>query len=77
MVKSIKYVKDAYINAGSGVIDYVPTLDVVKPDIFVVNEEGGSDEKRRIGCQEDESCGAPGEGDCEVYRREVFSYNSC
>lgn len=51
MVKSIKYVKDAYINAGRGVIDYVPTLDIVKPDIFVVNAEGGSDEKRRI-CEE-------------------------
>ena len=51
MVKSIKYVTDAYINAGRGVIDYVPTLDIVKPDIFVVNAEGGSDEKRRI-CEE-------------------------
>ncbi len=51
MVKSIKYVKDAYINAGHGVIDYVPTLDIVRPDIFVVNAEGGSDEKRRI-CEE-------------------------
>ena len=51
MVKSIKYVKDAYINAGHGVIDYVPTMDVVKPDIFVVNAEGGSEEKRRI-CEE-------------------------
>lgn len=51
MVKSIKYVKDAYINAGRGVIDYVPTLDIVKPDIFVVNVEGGSEEKRRI-CEE-------------------------
>lgn len=51
MVKSIKYVKDAYINAGRGVIDYVPTLDIVKPDIFVVNAEGGSEEKRRI-CEE-------------------------
>lgn len=51
MVKSIKYVKDAYINAGRGVIDYVPTLDIVRPDIFVVNAEGGSDEKRRI-CEE-------------------------
>lgn len=51
MVKSIKYVKDAYINAGHGVIDYVPTMDIVKPDIFVVNAEGGSEEKRRI-CEE-------------------------
>ena len=51
MVKSIRYVKDAYINSGSGVIDYLPTLDIVKPDIFVVNAEGGSEEKRRI-CEE-------------------------
>ncbi|MGN1234138.1 MAG: cytidyltransferase, partial [Candidatus Cryptobacteroides sp.] len=51
MVKSIRYVKDAYINAGHGVIDYVPTMDIVKPDIFVVNAEGGSEEKRRI-CEE-------------------------
>ena len=51
MVKSVRYVKDAYINAGRGVIDFLPTLDIVRPDIFVVNAEGGSDEKRRI-CRE-------------------------
>ena len=51
MVKSIRYVKDAYINAGSGVLDFVPTLDIVKPDVFVVNSDGGSPEKRRI-CEE-------------------------
>lgn len=51
MVKNIKAVKDAYINEGSGVIDFQPTLDKVKPDVFVVNAEGGSDEKRRI-CKE-------------------------
>ena len=43
MVKNIKAVKDAYINEGSGVIDFLPTLDKVKPDVFVVNAEGGSD----------------------------------
>ena len=41
MVKNIKAVKDAYINEGSGVIDFLPTLDKVKPDVFVVNAEGG------------------------------------
>lgn len=51
MVKSIRYVKDAYINAGNGVLDFIPTLDVVRPDIFVVNSDGGSDDKRQI-CQE-------------------------
>ena len=48
MVKSIRYVTDAYINAGSGIMDFVPTLDIVKPDIFVVNEDGGNDEKRAL-----------------------------
>ena len=48
MVKSVRYVKDAYVNEGSGVIDFLPTLDLVKPDVFVVNAEGGSDEKRLI-----------------------------
>ena len=41
MVKNIKAVKDAYINEGSGVIDFLPTLDKVKPDVLVVNAEGG------------------------------------
>ena len=48
MVKAIRYVKEAYINAGSGVMDFLPTLDIVKPDILVVNDEGGNDDKRRL-----------------------------
>lgn len=51
MVQNIKAVKEAYINEGSGVIDFLPTLDIVKPDVFVVNAEGGSDTKRQL-CEE-------------------------
>lgn len=51
MVKSIRYVKDAYINEGSGILDFVPTLDIVKPDILVVNSDGGNEDKRRL-CEE-------------------------
>lgn len=51
MVQSVRYVKEAYINQGSGVIDFITTLDMVKPDVFVVNAEGGSDEKRQL-CRE-------------------------
>ena len=43
--------KDAFINAGSGIMDFVPTVDFLKPDILVVNEDGGNDEKRRF-CEE-------------------------
>lgn len=51
MVKAIRYVKDAYINAGSGIMDFIPTVDFIKPDILVVNEDGASEEKRRF-CEE-------------------------
>lgn len=48
MVKAIRYVKDAYINSGSGMLDFLSTLDLVKPDVFVVNSDGGSDVKRQL-----------------------------
>lgn len=51
MVKAIRYVTDAYINPGSGMLDFVETLDRVKPDIFVVNSDGGSETKRQL-CKE-------------------------
>ncbi len=48
MVKAIRYVTDAFINTGSGMLDFVETMDAVHPDVFVVNSDGGSDEKRRL-----------------------------
>ena len=51
MVKSIRYVKDAFINAGSGIMDFVPTVEFLHPDVFVVNEDGSSDTKRKF-CEE-------------------------
>ena len=51
MVKSIRYVKDAYINQGSGVLDFIPTLDIVHPDILLVNSDGDTVSKRQL-CQE-------------------------
>ena len=48
MVKAIRYVTDAYINQGSGMMDFVETVDRVKPDIFVVNSDGGSETKREF-----------------------------
>lgn len=51
MVKSIRYVKDAFINAGSGIMDFVPTVETLKPDILVVNSDGGNEDKQRF-CEE-------------------------
>lgn len=48
MVKAIRYVTDAFINSGSGMLDFIDTMDKVRPDIFVVNSDGGSEEKRRL-----------------------------
>lgn len=51
MVKAIRYVKDAFINQGDGIMDFVPTVEALKPDILVVNSDGGNEEKRRF-CEE-------------------------
>ncbi|MBQ9309552.1 MAG: adenylyltransferase/cytidyltransferase family protein [Bacteroidales bacterium] len=51
MVKSIKYVKDAFINQGDGVMDFIPTVEALKPDVFVVNADGSNEQKRRF-CEE-------------------------
>ena len=48
MVKSIRYVHEAFINEGSGIMDFIPTVDLVKPDIFVVNEDGSTPEKEEF-----------------------------
>ncbi|MDO4948638.1 MAG: adenylyltransferase/cytidyltransferase family protein [Bacteroidales bacterium] len=51
MVQSIRYVKEAFINQGDGILDFLPTLDIVHPDILLVNSDGGSEAKRRV-CEE-------------------------
>ena len=51
MVKSIRYVQDAFINQGSGMMDFIPTVDMLKPDIFVVNEDGSTPAKEAF-CRE-------------------------
>lgn len=51
MVKAVRYVKDAFINDGSGLMDFVGTVDRLKPDVFVVNSDGGSATKEAF-CRE-------------------------
>lgn len=46
MVKSIRYVKDAFINEGDGVMDFVPNVERLKPDCFVVNADGSNEQKK-------------------------------
>ena len=51
MVRAIRHVKEAYINSGSGMMDFVETVERVRPDVFVVNEDGDSEIKRDF-CRE-------------------------
>lgn len=51
MVKSLKFVKDAWVNSGSDLLDFEPELEQLKPDIFFVNEDGHSPEKEKL-CKE-------------------------
>ncbi|MEE1223006.1 MAG: adenylyltransferase/cytidyltransferase family protein [Bacteroidaceae bacterium] len=51
MVKSIRYVTDACINEGHGMMDFISSVDYFRPNIFVVNEDGSSPIKEQF-CKE-------------------------
>jgi cytidyltransferase-like protein len=51
LVKSIRYVHDAFLGSGTGVLDFEPDLITLKPDIFIVNEDGHTQAKERL-CQQ-------------------------
>ncbi len=51
MIRSLRYVKDAWINRGSGLLDFEKELREIKPDIFFVNEEGYTPDKKKL-CDE-------------------------
>jgi cytidyltransferase-like protein len=51
MIKALRVVKDAWINTGSGVLDFQEELKSLKPDIFFVNNDGHSPKKEQL-CQD-------------------------
>jgi cytidyltransferase-like protein len=51
MVKAVSYVRDAFIARGSGMLDFADELRQVRPDLFVVNEDGNIPEKKAL-CEE-------------------------
>jgi cytidyltransferase-like protein len=48
MVKSIRYVHDAFLGSGMGVLDFEPDLKRIKPDMFVVNHDGHTPDKEAL-----------------------------
>jgi cytidyltransferase-like protein len=51
LVKSIRYVHDAFLASGAGMLDFEPDLRKLRPDIFIVNEDGHTPEKEQL-CKE-------------------------
>ena len=48
MVQSLRFVTDARVSSGTGMLDFEPDMAEIKPDIFVVNEDGSTEGKREL-----------------------------
>ncbi len=51
MVKALRVVREAWINSGSGLMDFEQEVRALKPDIFFVNEDGFTPDKQKL-CEE-------------------------
>jgi cytidyltransferase-like protein len=48
IVNAVKYVAEAFVASGEGVLDFEVDMKRIKPDYFVVNSEGFTEEKKLI-----------------------------
>lgn len=48
MIKALSCVHDVRINKGKGILDFADDMKDLKPDIFVVNEDGNTHEKEKL-----------------------------
>jgi cytidyltransferase-like protein len=51
MLEELKCVHKVFINRGNGILDFLDDMKALKPDVFVVNEDGHTPEKELI-CKE-------------------------
>ena len=51
MIQALSYVKQAYVSQGSGMLDFEHELREMRPDLFIVNADGNTPEKREL-CEE-------------------------
>ena len=51
MVNAIRFVKEAFVASGSGMLDFEPDIKRIKPDLFIVNRDGHTPEKEKL-CRE-------------------------
>lgn len=48
IISSIKYVHEARISTGRGMLDFEPDMHLINPDIFIVNTDGHTLEKEEL-----------------------------
>ncbi len=48
IVNSIKFVHNAFLASGKGLLDFKPDLERIKPDIFIVNHDGHTSGKEEL-----------------------------
>ena len=48
MLEALRCVTRCTVNTGSGILDFVPDLDSIRPDVIFVNEDGNSPEKEEL-----------------------------
>ncbi len=48
MIEALSGVKSCRVNRGFGIIDFMEELEEIKPDIFLVNEDGATPDKEQI-----------------------------
>jgi cytidyltransferase-like protein len=86
IVKSVRYVHDAFLASGSGMLDFEPDLKRIKPDIFIVNFEGHTSEKeilcKKLGIdyivlERIPECGLPIRSSSGTKRNMKFPYRLC
>ena len=86
IVGSCRYVEDAAVSSGMGMLDFEPDMRRLKPDIFIVNHDGHTRDKARL-CAElgveyivleripEE--GLPARSSSETKRELLFPYRVC
>jgi cytidyltransferase-like protein len=86
IVKSIRYVHDAFLASGTGMLDFEPDMKRIKPDIFIVNSDGHSSEKellcKKLGIEyiileRIPEKGLPARSSSETKRNLKFPYRLC
>ena len=86
IVKSIKHVYEAFLASGSGMLDFEPDIQRIKPDIFIVNHDGNTPDKEQL-CKKMgieyivlkriPETGLPARSSSETKREMRFPYRLC